>query len=252
MTTPSAKESVRVYDIDLVYEITGDGEPLVLLHGGGGAGVNWSLIFRDPPPGFQVIVPDLRGHGRTLNPTGRFTFRQCAQDVLALLDHLAIDTCKAIGLSLGAKTLLHMATREPSRISAMVLVSGAPYFPEQARAVMRSLASEQHSEAEWRQMREWHQNDDQIRALWRMANEFADNYDDMNFTPPYLSTISARTLIVHGDRDELYPVGLAVEMYKAIRRAQLWVVPNAGHGPIFGDRTDQFVSMALAFLRSDE
>jgi pimeloyl-ACP methyl ester carboxylesterase len=99
---PSAEESVRVYDVDLFYDVAGDGEPLLLLHGGGGVGANWRLIFRDPPPGFRLIVPDLRGHGRTLNPTGRFSFRQCAQDVLALLDHLAIDTCKAIGLSLGA------------------------------------------------------------------------------------------------------------------------------------------------------
>jgi pimeloyl-ACP methyl ester carboxylesterase len=249
---PSAEESVRVYDVDLFYDVAGDGEPLLLLHGGGGVGANWRLIFRDPPPGFRLIVPDLRGHGRTLNPTGRFSFRQCAQDVLALLDHLAIDTCKAIGLSLGAKTLLHMATRQPSRVSAMVLVSGAPYLPEQARVVMRSMESAQHSDAEWRQMREWHQNDDQIRALWRMGKEFADSYDDLNVTPPYLSTISARTLIVHGDRDELYPVGLAVEMYEAIRRAQLWIVPNAGHGPIFGDLAEQFVSTALAFLRADD
>ena len=85
-----------------------------------------------------------------------------------------------------------------------------------------------------------------------MGKEFADSYDDLNFTPPYLSTISARTLIVHGDRDELYPVGLAVEMYEAIRRAQLWIVPNAGPGPIFGDLAEQFVSTALAFLRADD
>jgi hypothetical protein len=38
--------------------------------------------------------------------------------------------------------------------------------------------------------------DDQIRALWTQGNDFKDSYDDMNFTPPYLSTITARTLIV--------------------------------------------------------
>jgi len=55
----------------------------------------------------------------------------------------------------------------------------------------------------------------------------------MNFTPPLLSTIKARTLIVHGDRDPLYPVHLAAEMYAAIPMAE------------------RFVETALAFLRGE-
>jgi pimeloyl-ACP methyl ester carboxylesterase len=251
-TVSTIRGSAPVYDIALAYELRGDGEPLVLLHGGGGAGMNWALHFVDPPPGYRLVVPDLRGHGRSLNPGGRFSIRQCALDVLAMLDHLEIGRFKAIGVSLGAKTLLHVATQQADRVAAMVLVSGAPYFPAPARAVMRSIDADTHSEAEWRQMREWHRTDEQIRALWQMARGFADSYEDQNFTPPYLSTITARTLIVHGDRDELYPVRLAVEMYEAIKGAQLWVIPNAGHGPIFGAWAGQFVSTAMAFLAGDE
>jgi pimeloyl-ACP methyl ester carboxylesterase len=242
------RQSIPVNGIEMSYELRGEGAPLVLLHGGGGIGANWDLIFAEPPAGYNLIIPDLRGHGRSINPSGQFTFRQCALDVWALLDHLGIDRFKAIGLSLGAKTLLHLATQHPDRVEAMVLVSGAPYLPEPARVLMRQLQSKSRSEAEWQQMRAWHQNDEQIEALWRMMGEFANSYDDLNFTPPYLSTIAARTLIVHGDRDELYPVRLAVEMYESIPRAQLWVVPNGGHGPIFGSMRDQFVSTALAFL----
>jgi pimeloyl-ACP methyl ester carboxylesterase len=80
------------------------------------------------------------------------------------------------------------------------------------------------------------------------VNAFAGSYDDMNFTPAYLSTITARTLIVHGDRDPLYPVALAAEMDAAIPHAYLWAVPNGGHGPVFGDRAAQFVQTALEFL----
>src|SRR5262249_3103709 len=124
--------------------------------------------------------------------------------------------------------------------------------PPEARAIMRTVDLDNRSEAEWQQMREWHAHgDEQIRALWRMANGFKDSYTDMNFTPPLLSTIAARTLIVHGDRDPLYPVGLAMEMYAAIPRAYLWVVPNGGHGPIFGGAAATFRETALAFLRGD-
>jgi pimeloyl-ACP methyl ester carboxylesterase len=242
----------RVNDMEMYYEIRGEGEPLLLLHGGGGVGANWELVFKQPPKGFRLVIPDLRGHGRSTNPSMQFTLRQSARDVFVLLDRLGIERFKAIGLSLGAKTLLHMGTQQPSRIEAMVMVSATPYFPEQARRIMGQMTDENRTEAEWRQMREWHKHgDEQIRKLWKQMSALKDSYDDLNFTPPYLSTITARTLIVHGDRDPLYPVHLAMEMYAAIPRAYLWVVPNGGHGPIFGQTAELFAETALAFLRGE-
>jgi pimeloyl-ACP methyl ester carboxylesterase len=259
METPAPLgHTAPVNDIEMYYEIRGEGEPLVLLHGGGGIGANWDLIFKVPPKEYRLVIPDLRGHGRTTNPSMEFTFRQSALDVFALLDHLGIDRFKAIGMSMGAKTLLHMATRQPSRVEAIVLVSATPYFPEQARSIMRGMTPDNRTDQEWQQMRQWHkQGDEQIRAIWRQAKSFADSYDDMNFTPPYLATIAARTLIVHGDRDPLYPINLAMEMYAAIPRSYLWVIPNGGHGPIFGEHTgsgettSRFAETALAFLRGE-
>ena len=53
-----------VNDMEMYYETRGTGDPLLLLHGGGGVGSNWNLIFPEPPAGFQLVIPDLRGHGR--------------------------------------------------------------------------------------------------------------------------------------------------------------------------------------------
>jgi pimeloyl-ACP methyl ester carboxylesterase len=88
----------------------------------------------------------------------------------------------------------------------------------------------------------------QIRQLLAQSRAFADVYDDVNFTPPYLSTITADTLIVFGDRDPLYPVSLAVDLHAAIQRSQLWVVPGGGHGPVFGAHAGRFVETALEFF----
>jgi pimeloyl-ACP methyl ester carboxylesterase len=251
-TSPPVGQTIPINGMEMYYEIRGAGEPLVLLHGGTGAGVNWDLLFRNAPAGYRLVVPDLRGHGRSTNPSATFTFRQSAFDVFAMLDHLGIERFKAIGVSLGAKTLLHVATQQPTRVAAMVLVSATPYFPDRARAIMQQVSPDNRTDAEWEQMRQWHKHgDEQIRALWKMANAFKDSYDDMNFTPPYLSTIRARTLIVHGDRDPLYPINMAVELYAAIPCSYLWVIPNGGHGPIFGGMADRFVETSLAFL-SDE
>ena len=243
-------ETIEVNGFQLYHEERGDGEPLLLLHGGTGIGADWKLVFTGgDPAGFRVIVPDLRGHGGSTNPSRTFTFRQAAKDMFALLDHLRIQRVKAIGLSMGAKTLLHVATQEPDRVEAMVLVSATPYFPAQVRAAMAQLSVDAFSEAEWTRQRQRHvHGDDQIRMLYEQMRGLKDSYDDMAFTPPLLATITARTLIVHGDRDPLYPVELAMEMYRSIPSSALWVVPNGGHGPIFGAMAAPFVETALAHL----
>jgi pimeloyl-ACP methyl ester carboxylesterase len=65
-----------------------------------------------------------------------------------------------------------------------------------------------------------------------------------------LSRITASTLIVYGDRDFLYPVKMATDMYRAIPKSALWVIPNGGHGPVFLDAAPQFAEMSLTFLRT--
>ena len=250
---PPVSHATMIIDVNgfqMSLEQRGDGEPLLLLHGGTGIGTDWNLVFTDGgPAGYRVLIPDLRGHGRSTNPSRTFTFRQAADDVFALLDRLGVPRVKAIGLSMGAKTLLHMATRHPARVAAMVLVSATPYFPAQARAAMAHVSVDGFSEAEWASQRQRHtQGDDQIRMLFEQMRALKDSHDDMAFTPPLLATITARTLIVHGDRDPLYPVELAIEMYRSIPASALWVVPNGGHGPIFGPLAAPFVETALAFL----
>jgi pimeloyl-ACP methyl ester carboxylesterase len=246
-------ERVQLGDIEMYYETEGAGEPLLLLHGGTGCHDNWTHAGRDQfVREYALIMPDARGHGRTTNPSQKITHRQCALDTLALLDHLGISKCRAIGLSMGGNILLHMATLQPDRIEAMVVVSAAMYFPEQARAIMRQVpAARDQPTQEWETMRQRHkQGDQQIVALWEWARELKDSYEDMNFTPPSLSRITASTLIVYGDRDPLYPVEMAVEMYRAIPRSALWVVPVGGHGPVFFDAAVQFAQTALRFFQT--
>jgi pimeloyl-ACP methyl ester carboxylesterase len=242
--------TLGVNGIDLQWDESGDGEPLLFLHGVMGCGADWRHIFGEPPAGFRIVAPDLRGHGRTASPPRAFTFRQCAHDVLALLDHLGTPPVKAIGISGGGITLLHMATIKPDAIDRMVVVSAPPYFPDQARAIMRQMSTATLGEAELARLRSVHVHGDaQIAQLIDMVHGFARSYDDVNFTPPLLSTITADTLIVFGDRDVLYPVSLAFELHDAIPKSRLWTVPNGGHGPVFGEAAAPFAAVALPFLR---
>jgi pimeloyl-ACP methyl ester carboxylesterase len=246
--------------ISLHYELRGEGPPLLLLHGGTGCHNDWlhagrELFERE----YRLIIPDARGHGGSAVPNWTelpktLTHRQCALDTLALLDYLNIGRCEAIGVSMGGNILLHMATMQPERVEAMVIVSATAYFPEQARKVMAAVpAPADQPASEWERMRRSHKfGDEQIRALWEWARSLKDSYDDMNFTPADLAKIRARTLVVQGDRDFLYPVEMSVEMYRVIPNPSLWIVPGGSHGPIFMERAPLFAQTALAFLANRE
>lgn len=238
----------------LYFDRTGraGGDPLLLLHGLTGTAGDWVHAFDWKALGakFPLIAPDARGHGRSTNPSGAFTFRRCALDVLELLDSLAIERVRAVGMSLGAKTLLHVATEARERISAMVLVSATPRFPEATRALFRAAAGAEHAPDEWAAMRTRHVHGDaQIAALWQLPARFAEDAHDMSFTRERLAAIRARTLVIAGDRDPLYPVELAVELYRGISGSALYVVPGGSHGPIFGGEQPSFEHRVLEFFR---
>jgi pimeloyl-ACP methyl ester carboxylesterase len=236
--------------VQLYFEVHGSGEPLLLLHGFSGSSQDWPPLTVGWCPQFQHILVDLRGHGRSSILTKPFRHDEAAADVLALLDHLKISACKGVGISGGGNVLLHIATKQPERVKAIVLVSATPYFPAQARPIMRQYA-DSLPEEQWEILRRRHPGGDaQIQAILASSKAFADSYDDLNFTPPLLSTIQARTLIVQGDRDPLYPVELSVEMAKAIPWSSLWIIPEGGHGPVFGEKWPEFLKTAAAFLKA--
>lgn len=242
---------VALADIDMYVEELGDGEPLVLMHGFGGCSRDWSPFAEALSSRFRVIIPDMRGHGRSGLSDGDFSHRQAATDVLALLDAMGVRQFKAIGISSGGMALLHAATRAPARIEAMVLVGVAPYFPEQARAITRRAAEQGPRAGDLDYYRQCAGDAPaHVAALARQFAGFSRSYDDVNFTPALLGTIRARTLIVHGDRDEFFPVQLPVQMYEAIPASALWIVPHGSHVPIYGTQQAAFIDTASAFLDS--
>lgn len=245
---PPEGNIVSIDDFEMYYEIYGDGAPLFLLHGFTGSSSRWKPFIPSLAEHCQLIVPDLRGHGRSTNPSNEFTHRQSALDVFALAEHLRIDQFKAIGISTGGMTLTHMATQQPLRVEAMVLIGSTIYFGEECRTAQRDSANE--GWWDWDELREIHKHgDEQIRNLLDQFHNFKDSYDDMNFTTPYLSTITANTLIIHGDRDLFFPVTIPVETYQAIPDSYLWVVPNGGHVPIIEEKHQAyFIEMVLEFL----
>ncbi len=222
--------TIEVNGIELFYRQAGEGTPLLLLHGFFNSSEQWTPYLDDLTADFRVIVPDMRGHGRSTNPSGQFSHRQYAQDVYALLDALGITTFRAVGYASGGMVLLHMATQQPHRIQAMSLWGAAPYLTEECRANQRSVSFEQveRDSPGWLDfIRKQHPGgDNQIRTLLQYYRTMGETYDDMNFTPDHLSTITAPTQILHGDRDARFPIEIPLTLYQSIPHASLMILPN--------------------------
>jgi pimeloyl-ACP methyl ester carboxylesterase len=126
-----------------------------------------------------------------------------------------------------------------------VLVGASTHFPDQARAIMRRFGAGEVPEF----VREFYtacatRGAGQVDTLMRQFAAFEHSRSDVAFSAADLARIRARTLVVHGDRDDFFPVAL----YRGIRRAALWIVPGGDHVPIYGARTGPFLDETLRFL----
>ncbi len=237
------------------YETKGSGEPLILLHYFSGNHAIWRPDLIDTlSKHYKIIIPDLRGHGLSSNPTKEFSHGLVAQDIYALLDKLGIKQVRAIGASTGAMTLLHMATFDSTRIKTMILIGGTPYFDDQYRKRVKSITTwETFPPDRLPSWKERHtQGQEQLDMLLGQWRSMAFDHDDMNFSPSKLAKIKCPTLIVHGDRDPYFNVNLALEMYNSIPNSFLWVFPNEYHLPNWSNLwSEQFLKVSKLFLTGE-
>ncbi len=248
------ENSAELGDIEMYYRTVGEGPPLLMLHGFLDTAELWDPWVAALSETHTLIIPDLRGHGRSTNPSDSFTFAQSAQDVLARVDALGLEQVDAVGYSAGGLTLMHMAIEERGRIGKLVLVGSGPYLTPTARERLRAFA-------DWDTMPpdltsfllSLHgNNEEQVRSLVRQFRGFADDYSDPNFTREQLAQIESETLIVTGETDVFFPLAGALLQYESIPDASLWVIPARGHELLFYDAPqvlqDEFLRVLMQHL----
>lgn len=134
-----------VNGLDMYYEIHGEGEPLVVLHGGfmniDAIGPLIPALAEDR----QVIAVELQGHGRTAGVPRPLSYEAMADDVAALIAHLELGRADVFGFSMGGGVALQLGIRHPERINRLIVVSapfrGDAWYPE-VRAGMAAMDAE--------------------------------------------------------------------------------------------------------------
>ncbi len=109
----------------LYYKTFGTGTPLIILHGLLGSGDNWYTLGKRFAETYQVIIPDLRNHGRSFHNNDH-SFDAMSQDIVYLMDELRIESANFIGHSMGGKTLMYFTNDHQDRVQKQVIADIAP------------------------------------------------------------------------------------------------------------------------------
>ncbi|MGZ3499617.1 MAG: alpha/beta fold hydrolase [Vulcanimicrobiaceae bacterium] len=240
---------VPIDGIQLHYYESGHGEPLVLLHHFGWSGKVWDPFVSTLAKSFRVIVVDLPGHGGSTGwQEPMYDYDRNAKRVLDLLSAIGVERFDAIGASTGSITLLKMAALQPARVRRMVLVASTTSFSPQTRAWIRKNACAPPSDTDINEQLPYQAHGkEQVLGLTEMFCHEKDN--NFVITTDQLKGVTADTLIVHGDRDPIFPLSSAIAEYTVIPNASLWVQPHAGHVFIFKpENRAMFLAIATAFL----
>jgi pimeloyl-ACP methyl ester carboxylesterase len=126
--------------IDLYYKIHGSGPPILLLHGLGLDHTFWDPQVEEFSRTHQVIVHDLRGHGRSESPDVPYSIDQFSDDLDQFLHFLGLKQAILLGLSLGGRILIRFALKFPQEVRALILADAQSETPPEAGQRFKALA----------------------------------------------------------------------------------------------------------------
>lgn len=206
-----AGRTAKVNGIDLYYEVYGDGQPLVLLHGNGGNSGARANIMNELVTNYKVIAVDHRCHGQS-GCTEELNYQLMASDINELLNQLNIDSAYVYGHSDGGIMGLIMAYSYPNKVKKLV-ISGANLKHDSTGLEPEIVdIMKDYPLIEQERMRQ------QIKLMV--------DHPDIDFKE--LHDIKCPVLIISGDRDAVR-LSHTVKIFENIRQSQLCVLPGTTH-----------------------
>ncbi len=250
-------------EVELYYERTGEGEPLLLIHGLGSSSRDWELQVPDFAGHFQVICVDLRGHGRSSKPSGPYSMEVFAGDVSRLLEGLGTGPAHAVGISLGGMVAFQLALDHPRQVRKLVIVNSvAELVPHnladrlgfwQRLLIVRLLGMEKMGQV---LAERFLPKPDQEALREVFIRRWAENH-----VPSYLASLKAaygwsvigrlgeirsHTLVLGSDGD-YFPTSQKEAYTALIPNATLTVIKNSRHA-LPAEKPAEFNRIVLDFL----
>ena len=236
--------------------------PLVLLHGLMGSGACWGPLARSLEAGYDVVMPDARGHGDSSAPLQGYRYEDHASDVIELIRGLGLAAPILLGHSMGGMTAAVVASQVSSMIRGVILADPTFLSPEWQREVRDSDVAEQHRRVlsldkcdalAQARLRHPRRSSEIVELLAEARQQTRMSAFDV-LTPPnpeyhqLVSTIDVPILLVIGD-DPVVFLETARELQRLNSRIRVEQIRDAGHGVPY-DQPERFGSVVRSFLRS--
>ena len=270
---------IEVNGVNLWHRITGDGEPVVGIHGAGFGHFNLDPVTPlIAAAGFQVIDYDQRGYGQSDKPLQQYDMEVFADDLAALLEALGIERAHIHGTSMGGMVAIVFAGKYPERTQSVVINCAAAKLGRMGRLIFKNWIDIATMDPDgpgsrilaeliaWQAVNKRFLESeagagvaDHCQQILRDSNRLevftavCQAMNDMDLTP-WLPRITSPALVLGGDEDimtpwEQGPGGVGQEgIYEGIRGAEKHVIRGAGHSTIF-DATQEHADAVIGFLR---
>jgi pimeloyl-ACP methyl ester carboxylesterase len=263
---------IKVNDIEMYYEIHGEGTPLLMIMGWGGSSENWPKPIIDTISNhFKAIIFDNRGTGQTDKPDTKYSIKQMADDAAGLLDALEIQRAHIFGVSMGGMIAQEFGISHPDKTRGLVIGCshcGPPHnIPrtDEAAEIMKKMIDppegisemdlnrlyatlratpeylEEHGEAMAVAQKKVYPTPGWVRRRQWDAIEEWSSYDR-------LPSITAPTLVVHGSKDNWVLPGNAKIIADRIPGAKLIMYEESGHS--FAEQIGEMIHDVLQFFKS--
>ncbi len=233
--TMSTGNYANVNGIKMYYEIYGEGEPLVLIHGGGSTiQTTFGKILPTLTQHYKCIAVELQAHGRTSDRNAPESFTQDADDVAALLKYLNISKANILGFSNGGSTTLQIAIHHSELVDKIIVVAGAykregfiPGFFDGFKYATLETMPQGLRDAFLKV------NADSAALLNMFNKDVARMVAFKDWNDEDLKSIKSPALIINGDKDVVLPEH-ALKMSQLISNARLIILPGV-HGECIGE-----------------
>lgn len=243
------------------------GLPVVFIHGFPFNHRMWDPQMRALPAGYRAVCYDVRGHGESQIADGQYSIEFFVDDLIALLDHLVVETAVVVGLSMGGYIALRAVERHPERIRGLVLADTRCEADPNEGKVKRSagvLAVKRDGVPAYAE--------NFVKAVFAPASlaaqvpavEFVKTMIRGNTplgisgtllalaartdTSAALASINVPTLIMCGEHDGLTPPAASEKLHAGIRDSEYVLIPGAGHMANL-ENEEAFNTALVAFLK---
>ena len=218
---------VQTSDAKIYYEVYGKGDPILILHGGGvGSPYEMGKMLDELKKKHKLIVMSTRGHGRSEIGHTPFTYRQKADDAIAVLNATVDEPVKILGFSDGAYTAYEIAALYPQYVDRIAAIGAgtlqAGFFSGEMRVEDMEKLDAEFIAYEKTIMPE-------PERLQEFYTKYMDFWNKMSVGEETFGAIKCPTLLIVGDEDDHAPVVTVVEAHQLIPNSRLCVVPKAWH-----------------------